>query len=404
MAIAIVLLGFTTAVLAVAWWRVARVAREQRRTLETAMHRLGHSPGPPRRSDSFVAAADRAAARIEALEAENAAFETALLEAPIGVLIVDAQGSVAFVNNGARRYLKGRHGDAVAEVQIRECIEETAARGTPTNREVELYTPTRRVLGLHAFPLGTAELPLGVAAFLEDLTAQHRVDAIRKDFVANASHELKTPLGALGVLAESLAIADDPDTRLRLSNRLSTETRRMARLIDDILDLSLVETTTGDRAPVAVDEVLVEAAKHVDVISEEYGVPIAVERAGAGVLVAADRRQLVSAVSNLLENAIKYTHPASRPAQPVGLRAVATDDTVTIEVEDRGIGIAQQHLPRIFERFYRVDAARSRSTGGTGLGLAIVRHVVLNHGGTIEVESEPARGSRFRITLPAWSE
>ena len=401
----IVVLAVLAVLLAAALYRVRQRLTKLDHAIDRALERLDEATQGDDRDRAIIHAADRVSDRFRAEARRSTQYATALTEAPFGVIVVDSDQTVLFSNADAQRFLKGRHGDAVAEVQISECIEETARRASPTTREVELYTPTRRVLGLHAFPLGSSDDPAGVAVFLEDLTAQHRVDAIRKDFVANASHELKTPLGALSILAETLAAADDPETRRRLSERLAVQTRRMSRLIDDILDLSLVETTGGDRSPVVLDDVLSEAMKHVDVISKEYGVPITIDQSGTDTLIAGDHRQLVSAVSNLLENAIKYTYPSDdEPTRPVELRSWTTDEVAVVEVEDHGIGIPDHHLPRIFERFYRVDAARSRNTGGTGLGLAIARHVVLNHKGTIEVESDPSSGSTFRITLPIWSE
>jgi len=336
--------------------------------------------------------------------AQTHRLDQVLGDAPFGVLIADTQNEIAFANHSAERYLKARHGDAAARHEIDRLIATVAARGTPATHEVELFTPMRRVLGLHAFPLDTEGRPGGVAVFLEDLSERRRVDSIRRDFVANASHELKTPLGALGVLAEALAETDDAETRHRLTERIEAQARRMARLIDDILDLALVEDTVGARARVAIDDVLHEAAMQVEMISDEYQVPVVVTRVGDGASVAGDHRQLVSAVSNLLENAIRYT-PSSgdEPTGPVEVRARAAGDNVVVEVQDCGIGIPGAHLARVFERFYRVDPARSRNTGGTGLGLAIVRNVVVNHAGTIEVESEPGIGSTFRITFPTWS-
>ena len=153
----------------------------------------------------------------------------------------------------------------------------------------------------------------------------------------------------------------------------------------------------------SLDAVLDDAVRSVSVLAEEYHVVVEAKFAGDGVEVLADPRQLISALSNLLENAIKYTHASgSTAAATVWLRAIVDADVVTIEIEDHGIGIPEAHLSRIFERFYRVDSGRSRDSGGTGLGLAIVRHVVLNHGGTIDVESMPGEGSTFRIQLPAF--
>jgi two-component system, OmpR family, sensor histidine kinase SenX3 len=400
-AIAVALLTLLAGALTLAWWRQRRRAAGLADAIDRTLGAMGYSARPDRADFALLTAVGRVTDRAEIAESDGRRLAGMVEQADFGIMALDAEGEVAYANPRAQRYLRARHGDAVAEAQLRSLAAEVNERRAEQRREVEVYTPTRRVIGLHAVPLEADGLPAGVAVFLEDLTDRRRVDAIRKDFVANASHELKTPLGALSVLAETLADADDPDTRRRLAERLATETRRMSRLIDDILDLALVETTAGDLATLAVDEVVADAVKQVSVIAEEYGVPIESSAAGLDVLVAGDHRQLVSAVSNLLENAVKYTHASGEdPGAPVKVRAIADAGAAVIEVEDRGPGISEQHLERIFERFYRVDRARSRQTGGTGLGLAIVRHIVLNHQGSVDVESSPGVGSTFRVRLP----
>jgi two-component system sensor histidine kinase SenX3 len=381
---AITVLTLLAGALAVAWYRTRQALITLRRSAEETARRTEEE--------------------LETQRARIARLDQALSDAPFGVLISNAENEITFANDSAERYLNARHGDATAKREIDHLIADVAERRARATREIELFTPTRRVLGLQAIPLDGEGRPAGVAVFLEDLSERRRVDTIRKDFVANASHELKTPLGALGILAEALAQTDDAETRRRLTERIEAQARRMSHLIDDILDLAFAEDAGGDRTPVVIDDVLNEAVKHVQVISDEFGVPVLVAPAGGDVVVNGDQRQLVSAISNLLENAIRYTpSPGRHEWEPVEVRAHAAGGNVVVEVEDRGIGIPGAHLARIFERFYRVDQARSRNTGGTGLGLAIVRHVVLNHVGTIEVESEPGAGSTFRIIIPTWS-
>ena len=238
--------------------------------------------------------------------------------------------------------------------------------------------------------------------FVEDLTERHRVNAIRQDFVTNASHELKTPLGALSVLAQTLADADEPEVRRRLAGRLEGEAGRMSRLIDDILDLALVEGDPYSHDPVAVDAILSEAMHQVSVSADQYGVSIETKIAGDDVQVAGDRRQLVSAIASLLENAVKYTHVLDPYAGgTVWLRAIwPTTKRQRSRSRITASAFPEQHQERIFERFYRVDRARSRETGGTGLGLAIARHVARNHDADIDVESTPGVGSTFRFSAP----
>ena len=240
----------------------------------------------------------------------------------------------------------------------------------------------------------------GTIAFTDDLTAASRIDTIRRDFVANASHELKTPLGALRLLAEALVATTDHDARTSLSERIQSEATRMTRLVEDILDLALIEEQQSVRGVVDLCDIVEDSIRQAELASEALGVPIEVKCESVEIL--GDHRRLVSAVANLVENAITYTSAKGvESIQPVSVRGYRDEQEAIIEVEDYGIGIAARHQTRIFERFYRVDQGRSRASGGTGLGLAIVRHVVQNHWGEVEVDSVPGRGSTFRITLPA---
>jgi two-component system sensor histidine kinase SenX3 len=221
---------------------------------------------------------------------------------------------------------------------------------------------------------------------------------MRRDFVANISHELKTPVGALVVLAETLAGEDDPSVVSRLASRLQGEADRVARTIDDLLELSRIEAEEAPtREPVPVRVVLAEAADRVGPAADQKGVAVEVIELPERMQIIGDRRQLVSAVYNLLDNAVKYSDAGSS----VELSAVTDGTSVDIIVVDHGDGIPVRDLERIFERFYRVDRARSRETGGTGLGLAIVRHVANNHRGDVAVTSAEGEGSTFTLRLPA---
>jgi two-component system sensor histidine kinase SenX3 len=216
--------------------------------------------------------------------------------------------------------------------------------------------------------------------------------------VANVSHELKTPVGALGLLAETLADEEDAAVIRRLAHRMQAEAMRVGRTIHDLLDLSRLESEESpEREPVAVHLAVGQAVEQVRGAAEARGVVLEVADIGRRITVPGDRRQLVSAVYNLLDNAVKYSEPASS----VHLRCATNGDWVELSVQDHGIGIPTRDYERIFERFYRVDRARSRETGGTGLGLAIVRHVATNHGGRISVTSREGEGSTFFLRLPA---
>ena len=236
-----------------------------------------------------------------------------------------------------------------------------------------------------------------MAAFVADVSEVHRIESVRRDFVANVSHELKTPIGALEVLAETLAEEDDPAVTRPLAERIVKEAERLARIVDDLLDLSLIETQEAPRrTPVPLEVLVDDAVEQLRPTAVAAGINLQLHPGVTGALVACDDRQVVSAIANLIDNAVKY----SEPGNPVTVSTALVGDVVEVAVRDAGIGIPSRDLERIFERFYRVDQARSRATGGTGLGLAIVRHVARAHGGDITVESVEGQGSTFRLVLP----
>jgi two-component system sensor histidine kinase SenX3 len=256
-----------------------------------------------------------------------------------------------------------------------------------------------------AFVISARPLPHGHSvAFVDDISERRRVEQTRTDFVANISHELKTPVGALSVLAETLIDETDPETISRVVTRMLAETDRASRTIDDLMELSRIEMgAERSDEPVRIADVIRAGVDRVTELAARDGITIAslttVEtdvRQADALIVVADRRQLVSAVGNLIENAVKY----SEPGTSVQVRARRVEDWIEISVADQGVGIPQRDLDRVFERFYRVDRARSRTTGGTGLGLSIVRHVASNHGGDVSVASVEGEGSTFVLRLP----
>jgi two-component system sensor histidine kinase SenX3 len=225
-----------------------------------------------------------------------------------------------------------------------------------------------------------------------------RLEATRRDFVANVSHELKTPVGALALLAEAvLDAADDTEEVRRFSAKIMQEATRLGRLVTELIALSRLQG--AEKLPelntVEVDVVVSEALGRSRLAAESAGITITTD-AESGLLVEGDRTLLVTALSNLLDNAVAYSPPGS----PVSVSRRVVDGFVEIAVTDRGIGIAEDQQQRVFERFYRVDKARSRVTGGTGLGLAIVKHVAANHGGEVRLWSLPGTGSTFTLRIP----
>ena len=229
-----------------------------------------------------------------------------------------------------------------------------------------------------------------------------RLEATRRDFVANVSHELKTPVGAVALLAEAvLDAADDPDEVRRFATRILTESTRLGALVTELIELSRLQGAERlpELATVEVDEVVREALARCRLAAESADIHITVDPP-SGLLVDGDATLLVTALSNLVDNAISYSPPGS----PVSLSRRLAGGFVEIAVTDRGIGIAPEHQRRVFERFFRVDPARSRVTGGTGLGLAIVKHVAANHGGDVRLWSRLGTGSTFTLRIPAHPE
>lgn len=237
-----------------------------------------------------------------------------------------------------------------------------------------------------------------VVVLVSDRTREHRVEEIRRDFVANVSHELKTPIGAMSLLAEAVEEAkDDPDAVAGFAARMQTEGQRLTRLVQQIIDLSRLQGDAfiDEPAIITVADLIHTACDNSLTDAESQDIEIAVAT-HEGLQVLGDPDQLLAAVSNLVENAVTYSSPGSR----VAVLGTQVDGMAHIKVTDHGIGISDTEIDRIFERFYRVDPARHRSTGGTGLGLSIVKHVAASHGGRVVVWSEPGEGSSFTMILP----
>ncbi|RMH79247.1 MAG: two-component sensor histidine kinase [Actinomyces sp.] len=316
---------------------------------------------------------------------------------PAGVVIFDRDARVVARNAAATGLADARHGDALVAAAVDELLADALA-GRVGRRELELFGPPRRVLRIEVAPAVEGTERIGAVALVRDVTEERRVEAVRRDFVANVSHELKTPVGAVSLLAETLVDAGDPAVVARLAGRLRDEALRLSAMVDDLLELSRVEAAaTSEPTPVEVGEVVEQARRRVAETARQRGVDIEVRPVPADARVAGDRAQLVSAVFNLLDNAVKYSGAGSR----VEVRVAVGGGRVAVAVQDEGIGIPAAARDRIFERFYRVDRARSRATGGTGLGLSIVRHVVTGHGGEVTVSSREGEGSTFSIVLPA---
>ncbi|MEV6298011.1 ATP-binding protein [Actinoplanes sp. NPDC051861] len=334
----------------------------------------------------------------------------------VGVVVLDADDYPVLVNPAARAMGLLRSGGAPGTIAAHPILRTLAGqvRRTGVRREVELDLPRGRAGGAQA-PLGlhlraVALNATHVAVEAADVTESHRLARVRRDFVANVSHELKTPIGALQLLAEALldatqlpdgtpvAQSEDLLAARRFAERIHHESARMGRLVNELLELSRLQGAEPlpNPEPVSVDWVIAEvvdrtrttaAAKHIEIVYE----------GPKGSTAYGNDSQIATAVTNLVENAIAYSGNDTK----VSITMRHSEDWIEVDVTDQGIGIAPQDVDRIFERFYRADQARSRSTGGTGLGLAIVKHIATNHGGRVDVTSSLGDGSTFTLRLPA---
>ncbi|MFE7424375.1 sensor histidine kinase [Streptomyces sp. NPDC057545] len=272
-------------------------------------------------------------------------------------------------------------------------------------RQVELDLPRRGTGRGEALAVSARVAPLGsrlVLLLVEDLTEARRIEAVRRDFVANVSHELKTPVGALSLLSEAvLDASDDPEAVERFAGRMQIEATRLTNLVQEMIDLSRVQNDDPleDAEPVRVDELVAEA---IDRCRQQAGSKQITMAAGgtAELRIWGNRGQLAAALGNLVENAVNYSPARTRVGIAARRVSVPGGDQIEIAVTDQGIGISEKDRERVFERFYRVDPARSRATGGTGLGLAIVKHVAASHGGEVTVWSSEGQGSTFTLRLP----
>lgn len=295
-------------------------------------------------------------------------------------------------------------GSELAHPEILELVRSVRRDGRIQEAELEV---ARGPLGSGMLTLQIQAATIGdehVIALVDDLTYSRRVEQTRRDFVVNVSHELKTPVGGLSLLAEAVeGAADDPDAVRRFATRMHSETSRLTQLVQEIVELSRLQVSAAFEEPVAIDAALCarQALEHVRLLAENKQIDLVCSSGmDAPAPTFGDATLLTTAIRNLLENAIHYSSPHTR----VALAVRQAGNLVQVTVTDQGVGISALDQARIFERFYRVDPARSRQTGGTGLGLAIVKHVAQGHGGDVTVWSEEGQGSTFTLHLPLSNE
>ena len=329
-------------------------------------------------------------------------LEHVVAQSPVGIVVVDTYRDVVYTNERAKEL--GLLRDRLLDDRAWLAAQRTLTTGE--DGEVDLSprkrsNPGRSGLSVrgHVRLLTEADRRFAVV-YVDDQSEHARMEATRRDFVANVSHELKTPVGAMGVLAEALlASADDPDTVHRFAEKMLTESTRLANMVGELIDLSRLQGAEPlpDLEAVDVDTVVSEALSRYKVAADNADIAITTD-SPTGYRVLGDQSLLVTGLANLVSNAIAYSPNGSK----VSISRRRRGDNIEIAVTDRGIGIAGADQERVFERFFRVDKARSRATGGTGLGLAIVKHVAANHNGSIRLWSQPGTGSTFTLSIPAY--
>jgi two-component system phosphate regulon sensor histidine kinase PhoR len=354
--------------------------------------------------------ASRLREKIEDLEHEQAKV-TAILDGMVeGVIAVDAHEHILVMNERARGIfalgaVRGERKpflEVIRNADLHEVFRSSrvAAPGELVRREVSLTSPEGRVLQVHGIPLLLAGGEKGVVIVLHDITELRRLEQVRTEFVANVSHELRTPLTAIHGYVETLLAGalEEPEHARKFLDIVHRQTERLGRLINDLTDLSNIELgkVRLDLAPTRLAEVLDSTLAVLRPRAAAGGVTVSADLPPALPPVKADHDRLAQILINLVDNAIKYTPRGGF----VKISAAATPESVAVSVEDSGVGIPAADLPRITERFYRVDKARSRELGGTGLGLAIVKHLVHAHGGELAIQSEQGKGTTVRFTLP----
>jgi two-component system phosphate regulon sensor histidine kinase PhoR len=341
-----------------------------------------------------------------AAEALRADFAAVLETCGVGVLFVDRGGVILRANDAARRLLAPPAPEIVGRRLIQATFSEELEALCRTawethaqqEREIRPAAGSSATLFVTATPLLESDSAEARCALIaRDVTELRRLETIRRDFVANVSHELRTPLTSIRAMAETLqdGALEDRAVAARFLGTIVNETERLTRVAEDLLVLSDAESRVSEKRAVALSKMVEEIAAQFRPLAEKASIRLT-HGIRPGIEVEANGDQMEQVVLNLIDNAIKYTGSGGS----VHVSVEARDGSALLKVSDTGIGIMSQDLPRIFERFYRVDRARSRQSGGTGLGLSIVKHIVESHGGAVTVESEYNRGSAFSVRLP----
>lgn len=332
-------------------------------------------------------------------------FESLLSGMRDGVLILDQAGQIIYANQAAaeifavppEEVLNKRLLEAVRLTELSELFEVAAQKREPQTKEIKSFYPSEKTLLVSINPIKESN----IAIILRDITDMKKLENLRSEFVANVSHELKTPLTAIHGLAETLlnGALEDKKHNVEFIEKIERQAEILSILIDDLLEISKLESRRGpgDFQPIKIVRLIRRAADLVADKARIKKINLALTCLDEELLISGIEEHVFRALLNLLDNAVKYTEPGGN----ITIDCTKEPGQISLSVSDTGIGISKEHLPRLFERFYRVDKARSRDLGGTGLGLSIVKHVMNLHNGSVDVESEEGKGSKFTLVFPA---
>ncbi len=357
---------------------------------------------------ALEAARDQFNNTLSELAADKQRAELILDNMRDGVLLIDSENQVVLANPAAEKIFERSRKDLISRPliytlhskELDKLIHNVIEKGEEEEADINIFLPKERTLRVVALPVYDEKRLSAVLTVFQDITKRHRVDTVRRDFVANVSHELKTPVAGVNLLAESLQASVDIDNKAakKFTSKLNREAKLLVQLVSDLLDLSQLEAPEMKPmfAPISLSATTKKIVTSFTEKAADKGLSLRTEMTRGLGKINGNSDQLKLMIRNLIENAIHYTPTGG----DVLIRTEADGQFTVIEVVDTGIGIPADDLGRVFERFYRVDKARSRKTGGTGLGLSIVKHVVDNHGGKIELVSTIGLGSKFKVFLP----
>jgi len=359
-------------------------------------------------ADSLNLMSEELANKIRIISEDKDKMEVVLSSVIEGIAAIDKEGRIILFNHALKnmidcssdRVLGKFHWEIIRNNQLNELLKEALQKGQALTREITLFSPQEKIFHASANPLTEKNKVWGAVVVLNDITEIKKLEKMRSEFVANVSHELRTPLTSIQGFVETLKerAIDDPKKARYFLTIIERQSNRLNNLIEDLLQLSKIESQeiamnlqSIDLRDL-IDKTILEFKEKIDQKEQQVKINISPQFP----LLKVDSEQMELVLRNLLDNAIKYTPNRGK----ISISALEKAENIYIEVADNGIGISAEHLPRIFERFYRADKDRSRKLGGTGLGLAIVKHIVQAHKGTIGIESKPGKGSKFFFTLP----